>query len=273
MTQTLPARTADAPPIARRSPLALIVGDCRTLARRSLTHSLRSPEQWIQTFSIPIVTLLIFRYLLGGAIMTDNQTYINYVVAGLIAISIGFNLTSTVIGVTDDLRNGIVERFRSMPVPPWAVLVAHLVVAVVRNLTSAVVLIVAGYIVGFRPNATAVEWLAALGLLLLFVTAFSWVAVILGVWAKSVEGGNGLGMILVFVPYVSSALVPTSTMPAGLRAVVENQPVSPVVDTIRGLLAGSPVGNAGWLAVIWWSVILVVAMPVAARMFRRRASA
>ena len=273
MTQTLPVKSAGAPPVVRRSSLAVIVGDCRTLVRRSLTHTLRSPEQWIQTFSIPIVTLLIFRYLLGGAIMTDNQTYINYVVAGLIAISVGFNLTSTVIGVTDDLRNGIVERFRSMPMLPWAVLVAHVATAVLRNLTSAVVLIVAGFAVGFRPDATPAEWLAALGMLLLFVTAFSWVAVILGVWAKSVEGGNGLGMILVFVPYVSSALVPTSTMPAGLRAVVENQPVSPVVDTIRGLLAGSPIGNAGWLAIVWWTVILVVSVPVAALMFRRRASA
>jgi ABC-2 type transport system permease protein len=270
-SQTLTPPLARVEPTSRRSAVALAWSDCVILLGRSLRHLARNTDQLIQTFSLPIILLLMFRYLLGGAIKTD-QTYINYVISGLIVISAAFNLTSTVIGVTSDVRNGIVERFRSMPVLPVAVLVAHVASAVIRTFVSATVLILAGFLVGFRPDASPGEWLAAAGILLLFVVALCWVAVILGLVAKSVEGGSGYGLILVFLPYLSSALVPTDTMPRVLGAIVKNQPVSPVVDAVRSLLTGAPAGDSIWLAVAWWSVILAVSVLIAARLFRRRSA-
>jgi ABC-2 type transport system permease protein len=270
-SQTLTPDLIRAEPRTRRSPFALAVGDCVTLLGRNMRHLLRNMDQLIQTFSLPIILLLMFRYLLGGAIKTD-QTYINYVISGLIVISAGFNLTSTVIGVTNDMKHGIVERFRSMPVLPPAVLIAHVSAAVIRTFVSSTVLIVAGFIVGFRPTAGLLEWLSAIGILLLFTTALCWVAVILGLLAKSVEGGSGYGLILVFLPYLSSALVPTSTMPPVLGTIVANQPVSVVADAVRSLLTGAPAGNSIWLSLVWWTAILLLAVPFAARLFRRRAA-
>jgi ABC-2 type transport system permease protein len=256
--------------VAPRSAFALAWSDCLVLTGRSLRHLTRNMDQLIQTFSLPIILLLMFRYLLGGAIKTD-QTYINYVISGLIVISAGFNLTSTVIGVTNDMRNGIVERFRSMPVLPPAVLVAHVTAAVLRTFVSATVLIVAGFLVGFRPTAGLLDWIAVVGLLTLFATALCWVAVILGLLAKSVEGGSGYGLILVFLPYLSSALVPTETMPEVVGTIVRYQPVSAIADAVRSLLTDAPAGNSIWLAIAWWTAILVIAVPLAARLFRRRA--
>jgi ABC-2 type transport system permease protein len=272
MTQTLSHSVTRAVPKARRSALAQALADCFALVGRSLLHVVRNPEQLIQTVSLPIILLLLFRYMLGGAIRTDGQTYINYVMPGLILISIGFNLTSTVVGVTDDLRTGIVHRLRSMPTTPQAVLVAHVASAVLRSLVSAAVLVLVGLLVGFRPSADVVGWLGAVGLLLLVTTALAWVAVLLGILAKTVEGANGIGMILVFVPYLSSALVPISTMPEALGTVVENQPVTPAIDTLRALFTGADPGQAAWLAVIWWTGILVLAVPLAGRAFRSRSA-
>jgi ABC-2 type transport system permease protein len=252
---------------------ALGVSDCRTLIGRQLRHLMRDPEQFIQTVSVPIILLLMFRYLLGGAIRTDGQTYINYVVAGLIVLSSGFSLTSTVVGVTDDLSNGIVERFRSMPVLATAPLVAHVVVAVLRNTLSAVVLVLVGLAVGLRPHASALEALAAVGILLLFFVSVAWVAVILGVIARSSESATGLSMLLLFAPYASSAVVPTSTMPHELGTIVRYQPFTPVIDAIRALLNHTPVGNAWWVALAWWGTILVLSLPLAVRALARRFAA
>jgi len=271
MTQTLNAPTTGIAPKARHSTVALAVSDCLVLLGRGLRHVLRDPQQLFQAVSLPIIMLLLFRYLLGGAIQT-GQTYVDYVVAGLLVISMAFNSTSTVIAVTDDMRNGIVERLRSMPILPGAVLVGHVISAVLRSFLSVAVMVLFGLVVGFRPHADFVDWLGALGILLLFITAVSWIAVLLGLIAKTPEGASGLGMILVFIPYASSALVPVSTMAPGLRTVVRYQPVTPVIDTVRALLTGTPLGNSGWIALVWWLVILAVAVPLALRRFKRRLS-
>ncbi|GAB3587604.1 multidrug efflux ABC transporter permease LieB [Amycolatopsis endophytica] len=241
------------------------------LTGRSIRHILRNPDQAMTAIFLPVALMLLFRYVFGGAIDTGGTAYIDYVIAGIIAISVTFNSTATTVGVTDDLTRGVVERFRSMPVSSTAVLTGHVVGSVVRNALSLAVMIGVGLLIGFSPGAGLGGWLAALGILLLFTLAISWVAAILGLLARSVEGAGGLGMVLVFVPYLSSAFVPPSTMPAGLRAVVEYQPVTPVVDSVRALLLDGPVGNAAWLAVLWWGAILVVAVPVAGALFRRRA--
>jgi ABC-2 type transport system permease protein len=263
-----------APPAARpgrRSAVSLAVSDCNVLIGRDLRHVVRDPEQIFQVVSLPIILLLLFRFLLGGAIQTSDKAYVDYVVAGLLVISMTFNSTTTVIGITNDLTNGIVERLRSMPIVTGALLVGHVVSGVLRSFVSVVVLILFALLVGFRPHASLIDWLAALGLLLLFVTTPSWLAVLLGLSASTPEGASGIGMLLVFLPYASSALVPSGsiTVPA-LRAVVKNQPMTPVIDTIRGLMTNTAIGNSGWIAVAWWAGLLLVAVPLALRKFKRR---
>lgn len=272
MTQTLTADMTVSVPKAARSRLSLAVSDCRVLVGRDLRHLFRNPEQLIAAFSVPIVLVLLFRYLLGGAFKSGGQSYIDYVTAGLIVLSVAFNSTTTVVGITSDMGNGIVERFRSMPVLVSGVLIGHVISAVLRSFMSIAVVILVGLGIGFRPHASFGAWVGALAILLLFVTALSWLAAILGVTARTPEGATGLAMILVFLPYASSALVPVSTMPAAVGAVVRNAPFTMVINAVRSLLTGTPLGNSGWLAAIWWLGILAVAAPAAVRLFRRRAT-
>jgi ABC-2 type transport system permease protein len=244
--------------------------DSLVLSGRTVRHILRNPEQAIVVVLLPAVLLLLFRYMFGGAISVGEGSYVNYIVPGVIAISVTFNATTTTVGVCADMTEGIVDRFRSMPMLSTAVLTGHVVGAVVRNAVSIAVIIVLGLVVGFRPSAGAGGWVAALGLLLLFVVAIGWLSVILGLLADSVEAAGGLSFVLVFIPYASSAFVPPSTMPPVLRVIVENQPVTPVIDAVRALLLGAPVGDDGWIAMIWWVSVLVIAVPVAGWLFRRR---
>ncbi|HEX6352611.1 ABC transporter permease [Actinophytocola sp.] len=266
MTQTLAPRTGT------RSAPVLALNDCLVLIGRNLRHVLRNPDQVIQVLALPVILLLLFRYLFGGAINTGDVVYVNYLIAGLLVISVAFNSTSTAVGVAADLQNGIVERFRSMPMLGQAVLIGHMVAGVLRNLLSTVILVGLGLVVGFRPTAGIGGWLGALGLLLLFMVGISWLAVLLGIVAGSVEGASGLSMIMVFLPYASSALVPADSMPAGLRFFVENQPVTPVIDAVRALLLDLPVGDSAWIALAWWLAFTALAATLAARTFRRRSS-
>ena len=249
----------------------MIATDSLVLSGRTVRHILRNPDQAMTAIFLPVALMLMFRFVFGGAIDTGSTSYINYVVAGIIAISITFNSTATVVGVAHDMTEGVVERFRSMPMSAVAVLTGHVVGALARNLLSMAVMIAVGLAIGFRPAAGVVHWLAALGILLVFMLAISWLAAILGLLAKSVEGAGGLGMVLVFVPYLSSAFVPPATMANGLRQFCEHQPVTPVVDSVRALLLDLPVGSSVWLALAWWAGILAVTVPVAGALFRRRA--
>jgi ABC-2 type transport system permease protein len=272
MTQTLAPETAVTVPKPNRSRLAFALIDCRVLVGRDLRHLIRNPEQLISAFSVPVVLLLLFRYLLGGAIKTGGQSYINYVIAGLMVLSVGLNATATAVGTTDDLGSGIIGRFRSMPMPVSAVLIAHVISAVLRSSMSIAVMIPVGLGIGFRPHASVGAWAGALAMLLLYITAVSWLAVILGITADTPEGASGLGIILFFLPYASSAIVPVATMPTVVGAVARNDPYTPVVDAVRSLLTGTPIGNSWWLGIVWWVGIMAVAAPAAAILFRRRAA-
>lgn len=214
--------------------------------------------------------LLLFRYLFGGAIETGGPTYVNYVVAGVIVLSVAFSATATAVGVAGDLQNGLVERFRSMPVYGFSVLVGHVVSSVLRNIISVAVVAGLGYLVGFRPTKSWMAWLAAFGILLLFMLAIAWLATLLGVLAGGVEAASGYAMILVFLPYTSSALVPSETMPPMLRTVVNYQPFTPIVNAIRALLIDTPLGHNAWLALLWWVPILTLAAAFAISRFHRR---
>ncbi|SED06222.1 ABC-2 type transport system permease protein [Amycolatopsis tolypomycina] len=274
MTQTLSREVegAQLPDTPSRSAFALALSDCRVLIGRNVKHILRNTEMLFQAVSLPIVLLLLFRFMFGGAISTSGGlAYIDYLVPGLLAISIAFNSTTTVVGVAADLTQGLVERFRSMPMAGPAVLVGHVASGVLRSMLSFVVMVAVGLAIGFRPGGSVLGWLGAIGLLVLFASGVFWLATLLGSIAKTVEGAGGLGMILVFVPYATSALVPTASMPSVLRVVVENQPVTVLIDAVRGLMNGTDLGSTGWLATAWWVVITAGAAYLAVRKFHQRA--
>ncbi|MDQ2583533.1 multidrug ABC transporter permease [Saccharothrix yanglingensis] len=275
MTQTLSRETVDrpAPGSPARSALSLLLSDWRVLIGRNVKHITRNPEMLFQAVSLPIVLLLLFRFMFGGAITVPGMAYIDYLVPGLVVISIGFNTTTTVVGVAADLTNGLVERLRSMPMSGSAVLVGHVASGMLRSALSLVVMVGVGLLVGFRPAGGVLGWLAALGLLTLFATGVFWLATLLGTIARTIEGASGLGMILVFVPYASSALVPTDSMPLVLRVVVDNQPVTVLIDAVRALLNGTDLGATGWLALAWWVPITVLSAVFTVRKFHQRAMA
>ena len=275
MTQTLSEETVGKQipdPPDRRSPLALALSDYRVLIGRNVKHITRNPEMLIQAVSLPIVLLLLFRFMFGGAINLPGMAYVDYLVPGLVVVSIGFNSTTTVVGVASDLTNGLVERFRSMPMAGPAVLVGHVVAGVLRSLLSLVVMVGIGLAIGFRPGGGVLGWLGAIGLLALFASGIFWLATLLGSIAKTVEGASGLGMILVFIPYATSALVPTASMPGVLRVIVDNQPVTVLIDAVRALMNGTALGSTGWLAPAWWVGITALAAFFAVRKFHQRSN-
>jgi ABC-2 type transport system permease protein len=264
------SETLDARPVAH-SRFYWAMSDTAVLIGRSVRHVLRNGEQVIVSTVLPLVQLLVFRYLFGGAINTGDVDYAGYVIPGVIIISIGFNVSNTSVGLAGDLQEGIVERFRSMPIVSTAMLTGHVAASVVRHFISITVIVLAGLLIGFEPRAGLGQWLTALGLLLVFAAAASWLATAFALIAKSVEGASGLSLIIVFLPYASSAHVPPSTMPGVLRGIVEHQPFTPLIDSVRGLLLGMPIGNSGWIALAWWLGLLIVVVPLAGLLFRRRA--
>lgn len=258
---------------SRNSRLYWALSDSWVLVGRGIRHITRNPEQIVVAVLLPTMILLVFRYMFGGAIETGTAGYANYLIAGMIVLSVSMNSTSTAVGVRSDLSEGFVDRLRSMPTLSSAVITGHVAAAVFRNAISATMMVGVGMLVGFRPQADLLGWLTIAGLLLLFSVAMAWLAAILGMLAKTVEGASGLSIFLVFAPYASSAFAPTDTLPAGLRVIVENQPITLVMDTVRPLLLGLPATrDNGWLAVVWWVGILLVAVPLAGSMFRRRSS-
>ncbi|SFA74287.1 ABC-2 type transport system permease protein [Amycolatopsis marina] len=253
-----------------RSELHWALSDSAVLIGRNVRHVLRSPEQLMLMLFLPIVLLLMFRYVFGGAVDVGSTTYVNYVLPGIIAVSITFNATQTSVGVAGDMLEGIVERFRTMPMLSSAVLVGHVAASVVRTAVSIAVMLGVGFLIGFRPAADVLDWIGAVGLLLLFAIAVSWLAAIVGMLAQTVEGASGMTMPLVFIPYLSSAFVPPDSMPEVLRVFAENQPVTLVIDTVRAMFLGLPVNGTGWIAVLWWAGLIVVAVPLSGMLFRRK---
>lgn len=244
--------------------------DAQVMIGRNLRHILRNPEQIAVMLLIPTMMLVIFRYMFGGAVATGGTSYVNYLIAGILVISVGTNSMPTAVGVRQDLNDGIVDRFRAMPMLSSAVIIGHVVATVARTTVSTVVMILVGLLLGFRPQASPVQWLAVFGLLWLLAAAMAWIAALFGLLARTVEGASGLSLILLFVPYASSAFVPAHTLPEWLRVFVEHQPLTLVMDTVRPLLLGTPTSGQAGLAVLWWSAILLAAALLTGRLFRRR---
>ena len=244
--------------------------DSFTMIRRNMTHIINNMDQLMSVAIQPIMFMLLFRYVFGGAIDTGGTTYVNFLVAGILVQSAAFGATTTSLGVATDLTKGIMDRFRSLPMLSSAMLIGHTTADLVRNLISSTIMVGVAFAVGFDPQAGLVDWLAVVGILMLFTYALSWMSAILGLLAKSVEAVQWFGFIFVFpLTFASSAFVPADGMPKYLRIFAENQPVTHVIETIRGLLVGTPIGSHGWLALAWCLGILLVSIVIASTLFRK----
>jgi ABC-2 type transport system permease protein len=246
------------------------LGDTVLLTGRSLRHIMRSPDTIITTAVMPIAFMLLFVYVFGGAIQTGSGKYVNYLLPGILLITIASGISYTAYRLFLDVQSGIFERFQSMPVARSSVLWAHVLTSLVANLISLVVVVLVALLMGFRSGAGALAWLAVAGILVLVTLALTWLAVIPGLTAKSVDGASAFSYPLIFLPFVSSAIVPTASMPGPVRAFAENQPVTSIVNTIRELYAHQPVHADIWIALAWCLGLLALAYALAIGAYHRK---
>jgi ABC-2 type transport system permease protein len=249
-----------------------LFGDTALLTGRSLRHITRSPDTIITTVITPIAIMLLFVYVFGGAINTGSESYVDFLLPGILLITVASGVAYTSYRLFLDMQSGIFERFQTLPITRSSVLWGHVVTSLVANLISVVVVAAVALLIGFRSGAGVQAWLAVAGIVILFTLALTWVAVIAGLSAKSVDGAGGFAYPLIFLPFISSAFVPTATMPGPVRAFAENQPVTSIVDAIRHLFTQQPVGTDIWIALAWCVGILVVAYVFAVGTYRRRTS-
>ena len=248
------------------------LGDTAVLTGRSLRHITRSLDTIITTTMMPIAFMLLFVYVFGGAINSGSDSYVSYLLPGILLITIASGVSYTAFRLFLDMQGGIFERFQSMPIARSSVLWAHVLTSLVANFVSLGVVVLVAVLMGFRSSAGPGAWLAVVGILVLFTLALTWLAVIPGLTATSVDGASAFSYPLIFLPFISSAFVPTATMPGPVRAFAENQPVTAIVNAIRNLLAQQPVGSDVWVALAWCVGILLVAYLFAMRTYRRKIS-
>ncbi|WP_265522309.1 ABC transporter permease [Oerskovia flava] len=254
-----------------------LVADTGTMIGRSLRLVRRDPDELLLAVLLPVMMMLLFVYVFGGAMQVGTD-YITYATPGVILLCAGYGASNTALAVQQDMAGGIVDRFRSLPIASSTMLTGHVVASVVKNLVSTVIVFGVAFLIGFRADATALEWCGAIAMIVLYVLAITWVATFVGVLAHTPAAAGGFGFFMLFLPYVSSAFVPPETMPSWMRGFAENQPITSVIETTRGLLVGtgsdgSPVTDLGptaWLAVAWTAGITAVFLVAAAVAFARR---
>src|SRR5918996_6361880 len=246
------------------------LGDTALLTGRSLRHITRSPDTIITTTIMPIAFMLLFVYVFGGAIKTGPVSYVNYLLPGILLVTIASGIAYTALRLFLDMKSGIFERFQSMPIARSSVLWAHVLTSLVANLISLVVVVGVAVLMGFRSGAGVLAWLAVAGMLLLFTLALTWLAIVAGLTAKTVDGASAFAYPLIFLPFISSAFVATATMPGPVRAFAEHQPVTSIVNAIRDLYAQQPVGTDIWIALAWCVGILIVAYALAMATYHRK---
>jgi ABC-2 type transport system permease protein len=249
-----------------------LAGDTAVLTGRTIRHVTRSPDTIITTVITPVAIMLLFVYVLGGAVRHGAGSYVTYLLPGILLITIASGISYTAFRLFTDLQGGIFERFASMPIARSGVLWAHVLTSLAANVVSLAVVVGAAVAIGFRSGAGVLAWLAVAGILIFFTLALTWVAVIPGLTAKSVDGASAFSYPLIFLPFISSAFVPTATMPGPVRAFAEHQPVTSIVNAIRDLLTRQPVGAGLWIALAWCAGILVAACIAASIAYRRRIS-
>lgn len=246
------------------------VGDTTILLSRSLRHVTRSVDTIITVTIMPIALMLMFVYVFGGSIDVGPGRYVDYLLPGILLITIAMGASYTAFRLFTDLRSGVIERFQSMPIARTSVLWAHVLTSMVSTLISLAIVMLVAVLMGFRSSTGPADWLAVAGILVLFTLAMTWLAIIAGLSASSVDGASAFSYPIVFLPFVSSAFVLTGTMPGPVRAFAEHQPATPIVDALRGLLMGRPSGSAVWEVLAWCLAILAVAWAIASAIYRRR---
>ncbi|WP_433662911.1 ABC transporter permease [Nocardia sp. CA-128927] len=251
------------------SGLTMACTDSAVMFRRAVRHTLRSRDTLLISMLLPVLIMLLFVYVFGGAIQVDGP-YIDYVIPGIILLCTGFGASITATAVATDLRTGAVDRFRTLPIFRQALLAGHVGEGVTRNMIAVAIVLIVGVLLGFRPTAGLFAWLGTFAIIVLFVHAITWIAVALGLLAQNPEAAGGFTYAIMFIPYISSAFVPTASMPSWLRGFAEHQPATPVIDTLRALLNGSDSGNSAALAVVWSVGLAVLGYACAAALFARR---
>lgn len=249
------------------------ITDSLLMIKRSSTYIIRNTDQLIGTFFQPIMFLVLFTAVFNavGLALPKGIDYLAFLMAGIIVQTVAFGSTTTSIAVANDLQRGIVDRFKSLPMSNIAVLNGHVISDVFRNAISTVVMILTSLLFGFRPNATFSEWLLIIGILILFTLAFSWLSAIMGVIANSVEGVQWMSFLIVFpLTFASGAFAPTESLADWIKPFAENQPITHVIEAVRSLMIGTPIGDHGWLAVVWSIGTIIVAMPIAAWLFKKK---
>ena len=244
--------------------------DMGVMLERSMRHIFRSMDTIITVTIMPIAFMLLFVYVFGGAIQTGTDNYVNYLLPGILLIAIASGISYTAYRLFLDVQGGIFERFHSMPIARSTVLWGHVLTSLVSNAISVVVIILVALVMGFRSPAGLLSWLAVAGILALFTLALTWIAAIAGLSAKSVDGAGAFSYPIIFLPFISSAFVPTASMPGPVRTFAENQPVTSIVEALRALLSGQPVGNHIWVALAWCVGIMLVAYIFAMRAYKKR---
>jgi ABC-2 type transport system permease protein len=255
---------------------AYVIRDSATMLRRNFRHMLRYPSVSLVVVAIPVILLLLFVYVFGGTlgaglgVMSGGRgTYANYVTPGILLMAIAGASQSTAISVAMDMSEGIIARFRTMGIARASVLVGHVVGTTIQTIIGLVVVLAVAIAVGFRPNATVVEWVAAAGVLVLITVAITWLSVALGLFPSSVEAASNLPMPLILLPFLGSGFVPTDSMPAGIRWFAEYQPFTPFIETLRGLVLGTPIGSSAVLTIAWCAVITFIGARWAIRLYDR----
>jgi len=244
--------------------------DSSTMLGRVLRHTVRNPSTLVMAVVLPAVLLLLLNFAFGGAIRTGGVRYIDYLVPGIVAMGASYSASATAVAVADDVRQGIIDRFRTMPIARSAVLTGHVVGSTLRALLGTAIVVLIALAVGYRPTPDPVRWLAVTGLVALLLFAIAWVATAMGLATGTVTGAASLAGLLQLLPFLSGAFVPVETMPGWLQTFTANQPVTHVVSAMRALLGGTPVGNHGWLALAWCVGIAVAGYAWATRAYRRR---
>lgn len=245
------------------------LSDTATLTGRSLRHIARSPDTIITAAVMPVAIMLLFVYVFGGAIDTGSAPQVNYMLPGILLITVASGVAYTALRLFTDIKAGIVERFQAMPIGRGCALWAHVLTSVVANLVAVAIVVGVALLMGFRSSASPTAWLGVVGILTLFTLTLTWVAVVAGLGAKSAEGAGAFSYPLIFLPFISSAFVPTDSMPGAVRWFAEHQPVTAIVDAIRSLIAGQAVGSDIWVAVAWCAGVLILPYILALRAYRR----
>jgi ABC-2 type transport system permease protein len=241
-----------------------------TFVGRSMLHTLRTPDALVMAIALPTMLMLLFTQVFGGAIDPSGD-YVDYVVPGIILLCAGFGAASTAVDVANDMKAGVIERFRTMPFRAETVIAGHVVASLVRNLVATGIVIGVAVLVGFRPTGSPLDWVGMFALVAGYILAITYLFAAIGLAASSPEAAGGYGFFLMFLPYLSSAFVPVDTMPEWLRPVAEHQPLTPIIETIRGLLLGTDIGTSGWWALGWCALILAVAVVLTGVLFRAKA--